>query len=306
MKQIDNGEKDEQWERFHTIKVSSYGRIESHGGKIYTPQPNEDGNAYVDIDELNPIRPTPTQTHLVQDLVDLCFKERWVIFQNIYVSSFGQVESATGVKYLPGQNKAGSCKISIKKKCYQFHRVMAKAFELQQLEGQLEVDHIDRDPSNDKLWNLRWVTSSENKRNRRKFSSKIVPENPQLPGETWKSYQSIWVSSLGRVRNTGHCTHRIPAHSKKLVTYTPKPNASGYCVVQVNGNNHRVHVVVAIAFDLERNPGETQVDHRNRIRSDNRLENLRWVTPSANVQHSYDTNLTRGSCAARLSKAVLI
>tara|TARA_B100000787_G_scaffold65583_1_gene48096 strand:+ start:3718 stop:4788 length:1071 start_codon:yes stop_codon:yes gene_type:complete len=293
---IHNREEVEQWAQFHTIRVSSYGRIESSNGKIYTPQLDEVGDAHVDINELNAVRPTQIKTHLVHELVQLCFKERWVKFHNIHVSTFGQIESATGVKYLPAPNKAGRCGISIKGKKYQFHRVMTEAFGLPRLEGQIEVDHIDREPSNNKLWNLRWVTSSENKKNRRQFSCKIVTEDPQLSGETWKPFLSIWVSSFGRVRTMGH--------GKKLVTYTPKTNASGYRVVSVNGSNHRVHVAIATAFALPRDLDQTQVDHKNGIGCDNRLENLRWVTPSANIQHSYDTNPTRGSCAARMSKVV--
>lgn len=49
---------------------------------------------------------------------------------------------------------------------YPAHRLICEAFHGKCPEGRPEVDHIDRDPSNNKPENLRWCSQSENNRNR--------------------------------------------------------------------------------------------------------------------------------------------
>ena len=47
-----------------------------------------------------------------------------------------------------------------------------------------------------------------------------------------------------------------------------------------------------------------QVDHIDNVRHNNTLANLRWVTRSENVQHSFDTNANRKSCGAARSRPI--
>ena len=60
-------------------------------------------------------------------------------------------------------------------------------------------------------------------------------------------------------------------------------NVNGYIQVNLNRDCYGKHVVIATQWiDNDDPEHKTQVDHRNKHRDDNRIENLRWVTRSKN------------------------
>ena len=59
-----------------------------------------------------------------------------------------------------------------------------------------------------------------------------------------------------------------------------------YLRLNLNRNKHYKHDIVALQWIPNDDPiHKTQVDHRNHIGDDNRIENLRWVTPSQNQRN---------------------
>ena len=59
----------------------------------------------------------------------------------------------------------GYVKLTLNGRTYLLHRILAKHF-LPNPENLPQVDHVDRDPVNNSIENLRWVSSSDNMRNR--------------------------------------------------------------------------------------------------------------------------------------------
>jgi hypothetical protein len=70
----------------------------------------------------------------------------------------------------------------------------------------------------------------------------------------------------------------------------PIKNASGYCYVTISNKkekrNHYVHRIVAEHFIENKDKNRTQVNHKNKIRDDNRIENLEWMSGSENMFHA--------------------
>jgi hypothetical protein len=77
------------------------------------------------------------------------------------VSNLGRYRNCRGVISTPKPKTSGYVQIRIDGKTHQLHRVMAVAFGLPRGDDQDTVDHIDNDPSNNRLDNLRWASRSE-------------------------------------------------------------------------------------------------------------------------------------------------
>ena len=96
--------------------------------------------------------------------------------------------------------------------------------------------------------------------------------------------QNYEVSNLGRVRNKYTCKIKKQFNTK-----------DGYKFVQLqsicsNKINLLVHRLVGFAF-LENNENKPQINHKNKVRFDNKISNLEWVTAFENILHAKNSRI---------------
>lgn len=88
-----------------------------------------------------------------------------------------------------------------------------------------------------------------------------------------------------RLREDGACFIPTSGVHKAHWTFGSAKSARGYLQVQVAGKNYRVHRLMAEAFLRCPIPAGMQIDHIDRCPSNNKLGNIRIVTPSENARN---------------------
>ena len=68
----------------------------------------------------------------------------------------------------------------------------------------------------------------------------------------------------------------------------------GYLCVNLNHKNHFIHRLIALQWIINPDPVHlTQIVHINHIRTDNRIENLRWVSKLQNTNNIHKSSIGR-------------
>lgn len=102
--------------------------------------------------------------------------------------------------------------------------------------------------------------------------------------EVWKQINNRYeVSSLGRIYD-----------DKKGYILEIKPNSHGYEIISMMMNgvtkNRSVHSIVARYF-LGPRPKGMEINHKDGKKTNNRVENLEYVTGAENIRHCLDNGL---------------
>ena len=129
--------------------------------------------------------------------------------------------------------------------------------------------------------------------------------------EQWKpvvGYEGLYeVSSLGNVKSLAREVVGYRGSTYMTKERILKPGLQRYPLVTLSKDStqksHRVHTLVAEAFLGPKPAGrDYTVDHINRDKKDNRVENLRWATRFEQAANRADTSVSHSSNATLVHK----
>ena len=218
-----------------------------------------------------------------------CFQEEWkaVVFNNNYeVSNFGNVRRKGYYRDASNGNKAyvkpidcnikiynGKSCVSICKKLFGVATLVAQHFITDGVRPN-KVIHIDGNIQNNRIDNILVGGVQTIKMNEFTNLNEV---------EYLKLYYDVSTNGVVSRKKDGHIYHCFLNHKGYKCVRLKSP---AFSKNKDRRKNYRVHRLVAMYY-LQDYSDKLQVNHKNGIKTDNRVENLEMVTNQENVLHAW-------------------
>ena len=183
------------------------------------------------------------------------------------------------------------------------HRIIAETF-IPNPKAKLTVNHENKKRTDNRLCNLTWATHKEQIKHMKTFEPPIkknkIADIPldDLPNEIWKpviGFDRYFISNMGRLKYYKYKRNTLKYNEDDKMIITTGVIQSGYLTSTIsNGKDNketfRIHRLVAREF-LSNPDNLPFVNHKDGSKTNNKLDNLEYISPSDNTKHAHDTGL---------------
>ena len=139
----------------------------------------------------------------------------------------------------------GYMRVKLNGRTYKLHRILAKHF-IENPDDLPQVDHIDRNKTNNSIENLRWVTASENTRNRTvaAYGRREYLNNPPNDITEIRTFNGVEYAenTYFFCYETDRVVKRFNDHRWQLLAQTPHYGYLRVHMTDINGRSHHVYV----------------------------------------------------------------